>query len=471
MARVLSHPQHSQSYLPQHIGDACGRGRLRTSGAVNVSIASDRFPQKSNLPLRTTSFTVDRHLDRGDNATVGSDYSRKSADFHPTANSHVPKPIVYRASEKGSAGVLPLTSPRGGYVSDSVWSRSGRCSSSMENASSISQKLRRRTTSTDILNQADHRHTQWPTSDYSLKSNKPRTPYPLLKLQQIRKREWLQLCILCGILCFVGESYRKAVSTSELLAQFKMDESMMMMHLQRVEQQSIHLHENLSRLGDVSGAISASDQILNDREGQAPSENVDMNLIRVQTQQLHQMEEELDHELRALQAKLQHVARSSIATNYGEGPVKVVMELDFPDEPLESGKNTITILLWYDTPHAAWTWLDQIRKNEWNGSTFKLGKTSSIDASPVISNAGTLNFIEKAQKGHEAWTVGLADTDGNLGMFINLRDVEEIRKHEVCVGKIIDGFDTLQRLVDVARGDVERPVRIHRASASHMTMQ
>lgn len=35
-------------------------------------------------------------------------------------------------------------------------------------------------------------------------------------------------------------------------------------------------------------------------------------------------------------------------------------------------------------------------------------------------------------------------------MFINLADNYEEHKHETCVGKIIDGFDTLQRLLETA---------------------
>ena len=261
----------------------------------------------------------------------------------------------------------------------------------------------------------------------------------------------------------------KALSTTERLDQFREDESMLMLHLQRIERQSIHLHENLSRLGDMSGRIAASDTT--NHAGDIPTKNdgVDSNLIRVQTQQLYQMEEELDHELRALQAKLQHVARSSIINTYGDGPVKVVLDLDFPEGTPDAGNNAISILLWYDTPHAAWTWLEQIRKGEWNGSSFKIGKSASIDASPVISNAGTLDFVEKSQKSHDAWTVGLTDIEGSLAMFINLQDNADVRKHEVCVGKVIDGFDALQRLIDVARSDTNRPVAIHRASATRLS--
>merc|ERR1712238_204287 len=41
------------------------------------------------------------------------------------------------------------------------------------------------------------------------------------------------------------------------------------------------------------------------------------------------------------------------------------------------------------------------------------------------------------------------DINNNLEMFINLSDNQQLYQHEAtCVGKIIDGFDTVQRLLE-----------------------
>jgi cyclophilin family peptidyl-prolyl cis-trans isomerase len=280
----------------------------------------------------------------------------------------------------------------------------------------------------------------------------------------------MQMVIFLVVTCLVFDSYNKAVTTTERLDNFKEEESILMMHLQKIEKQSINLHENLSRLNDMSGGIDPSQ--VRGKQQLKKKTGVDSELIRVQTQQLYQMEEELEHELRALQTKLQAVARGNIIRAYGEGPVQVVFELDIPGE---EEHNTISILLWYDTPHAAWAWLQEIQKGIWNGSSFTFGKTGfSVDSVPTEPDRNSkLDFVEKSQKTHEPWTVGLTELEGGGGlrMFINLQDNSGYHKHDVCVGKIIDGFDALQRLVSKTR-QLEgsgRSVTIKKATAAHLT--
>lgn len=317
------------------------------------------------------------------------------------------------------------------------------------------------------------RNKQWSPGapepyDYNYNGSKrsqTRSFFTLKQLLSMRKREGVQILVICAVTFLVFDSYTKAMATSERLDLFQQHDNRMMLHLQRAEQHSIHLHESMSRLSDVA------DMVTNPEAASLPQVTpVDTNLMRVQARQLHEMEEELDHELRALQAKMQHIDRSSIVRTYGEGPVQVTLDLNFPGGSSEPGPhNVITILLWYDTPHAAWTWLEQIRRGEWNGAPFGNTKNGALDANPMIGNAGSLDFVEKSQKGHEAWTVGLSDNGNSIGMFINLQDNSMTRKRDVCVGKVIDGFDALQRLVDASRqSNTRRPVTIKKASASHL---
>lgn len=301
---------------------------------------------------------------------------------------------------------------------------------------------------------------------------------------------WIQILIILAAIGIIWHSYHRTQTIHSRLERFHDKESMSLLHLKTVEQQLVHLHENIVRLNDAANNV-----VDNNNSGQSHStiiarkDTVDADLIRVQTQQLHQMEEELDHELHALQSKIQYVARSSIVTTYGEGPVQVVLELDFMDPEIRSllpqgsntNHNTISILLWYDVPHAAWTFLHQIRQGMWNNANFKLGKGSlSIDAVPNeeyrqkesdIDDNSSLKFIEKSKKTHEPWTVGLTQMEFGTGMFINLQDNSALRSHDVCVGKVIDGFDALQLLVDVSRNleGNTKSVAIKSAYASHLT--
>lgn len=282
----------------------------------------------------------------------------------------------------------------------------------------------------------------------------------------------LQLAVVFVVAFLVWDSHHKALLTTEKLHQFRHSESMLMLHLQRIEQQSIHLHENLIQLHVGSDAANKNSK------GQKPAASVDSDLIRKQMQQLKQMEEELEHEVRSLQSKIQQSARNSIIHSYGEGPVQVMLEVDIGESNGSSDEkeeaNRISILLWHDTPHAAWTWLQQIESGAWNNVPWELAKGLTIDAAITLpEESSKLQFVEKAQKAHEAWTVGFSNMEGGgSGIFVNLKDNTDFHRHEVCVGKILDGFNVLQKLVEVSRRHSEDDaphIRIKSATASHLT--
>jgi hypothetical protein len=121
------------------------------------------------------------------------------------------------------------------------------------------------------------------------------------------------------------------------------------------------------------------------------------------------------------------------------------------------------LLLWPDTPHAAWTWLEQISRHFWDGATLAWTEPNVIDGiytkqDPL--NRGRLDFVENEHVknegkngGYEAWTViGLKRTEtGQLGMFFNRQDNNQHYKRKSSVGKIIDGLDALQRLLEASR--------------------
>jgi cyclophilin family peptidyl-prolyl cis-trans isomerase len=265
------------------------------------------------------------------------------------------------------------------------------------------------------------------------------------------------------------------------------------LHLQKIEQQSIQLHENLNRMAsnknhelkqqNSNGNTANGGNSLVEQGGGEDGETVDavdFELIHKQTQQLYQMEEELNHEVKTLQLRIQQSARSHIIQEFGEGPVQVILELDFGDAQNSIGGSTrISILLWHDTPHAAWTWLEQIGRNVWDGADFSWQQANMIDAVPTRQDplGGKIEFVEQSQHGHDAWTVGLkenSETGSGLAMYVNLQDNTHYHKHETCVGKVIDGFDALQRLLEVSRtksydDQQHSSITIKSASAQHVT--
>jgi hypothetical protein len=316
----------------------------------------------------------------------------------------------------------------------------------------------------------------------------------LIKLSRMKLGHVLQVVIVLAVMALVYESHHKALFATSQLIQFKEEESLLLLHLQKIEQQSIQLHENLSRLArmginggggsaaaavtDSKGLSGGGDELEDGGEGSGGRE-VDFDLIHKQTQQLYQMEEELNHEVKTLQSRIQLSARNHIIQEFGEGPVQVVLELDFGgnnnNEQNSSGQgpHRISILLWHDTPHAAWTWLEQIGNNIWDGAEFKWQQGHIIDAVPNHIHGsnpddGKIEFVEHSQHSHQAWTVGVRESDkGAMGMYINLQDNSDLHKHETCVGKVIDGFDALQRLLEAARGEQDSSIAIRKATAMH----
>jgi cyclophilin family peptidyl-prolyl cis-trans isomerase len=411
----------------------------------------------------------------------------------------------FRAAEKGKTNLLPTSSSNNGMLRPSL-STNGAMNRARSSSTNSFTSRRNNTTPHEELQQMTHSlrsrkrasgGSTWgaisddeggvlahssPQQDhlkYQQRSVKPswsdtfgKTEKPLKKRDlvlclarstlTIKRAHVFQALITCLVTVFVWDSYQKALATTEQLLIVKHEESMMMLHLKRLEEQSLSLHESIARLSDASIDLRLQDH----DENLAQSEPFDGEIIKIQTKQLQDMGDELSHEVKALQAKIQHSDREHIVRTFGEGPVQVALDLAFPQQQ-QQDSSRISVLLWYDTPHAARTLIEQINDGLWNDSIFRLDKNVAITLEPPRSDTlKKLDFVEKGQKTHASWTVGLSETSqGGLSLFINLQDNSLYHKHDVCIGKVIDGFDTLQRLTRVARNSM---VTVKRAAASHL---
>ena len=276
---------------------------------------------------------------------------------------------------------------------------------------------------------------------------------------------FFNMFVMLCVTCLVWESYRRALSTMEQFDKLKHDESLLLLHLHKMEKTSIQLGEVITRLNDGSGARPA-----NQPTGSSKDEPVDAEITRITIAQLKQMEAELQNELGSLQMKLQEDARRSIVRAFGEGPIQVSLDLDLGGESVVS----ISIALSYDTPYAAWTLIDQVQRGLWTNSKISWDKGMSLSA--VQANpkpASQLDFVEKSSEVHLPWTVGLTDTPGGgLTLFVNLKDNSVQRKNDVCIGKVQEGsFEALQKLVASTRSmnGSDHSVIIKSASASRMS--
>lgn len=310
----------------------------------------------------------------------------------------------------------------------------------------------------------------------------------LPNLQQWSLSQVFQGAIALLVIFLLYDGHHKANLIADRLKEFKSEEAMLFLHLHHIEQLSIRLHEALARLdvgdpqqkgGDPSNSKNKGEYLNDPRSSNGHAQPIDSALIQKQTQQLMQMEEELSHEVRTLQTRIQHSAVRSIVHEYGEGPVQVTWEV-----VLDGQVQKISILLWHDTPHAAWTWLEQITQKQWDGAKVHLENNRVLGIGSTyseVSHDARLDFVERSQQRHEAWTVGLmeATQDGDvhtgLQVFINLQDNTEFSKHNVCIGKVFDGFDVLHKMVEQTRqirsikGGQAEPITIQTARASHLT--
>lgn len=317
----------------------------------------------------------------------------------------------------------------------------------------------------------------------------------------------LQVMLLIGVVSLLVLCRSRADFTASTLRRLQQEESFSLLHLHNIEQRSLLLHDNIRGRLRQAGIL--------DETGDDP--------LEPQRIQLEQMTNELNEHVKALQHDIQQDARDQIIRTFGEGPVKVVIEFDFGgadsgshDDELQKkpndeghqvldkkGPTSVSIVLWPDTPHAAWVWLEQIERNVWDDSMIGWDTaTRELQLTPSRSDPlrrGLLEFVEphdssnageKDNKNrnlgmnHDAWTIGLRQrmlssnetlslqSERRLEMFINLSDNQKSHKHETCIGKLLGGYDTLQRILSAARFHDKTvtftSLRIRKVSAMHV---
>jgi hypothetical protein len=301
----------------------------------------------------------------------------------------------------------------------------------------------------------------------------------------------LQIAMVFIIFVLVLHSQSGVDFTVETLQRLRQEESLSLLQLQKIERQSLTLHENIRRRLQEGGILAGNEK----------------DPLEPQHRQLEKMTSEIDDQVVTLQKRIQLTARKEIIKTYGEGPVKVVIELDFgggngTPVSMESSaditaSDQISIALLPETPHSVWTLLDQVGHGQWDGAGLEWDTLSNIlQFRPSKSDIRSrLEFVEhhpsdpRTNPGmhHGPWTVGIresipdettGDSDNDLSsenpleLFINLADNWEAFKHETCIGKILDGFYALQRLLEATRmqeGKAITNVKVKSITAMHIT--
>jgi len=188
----------------------------------------------------------------------------------------------------------------------------------------------------------------------------------------------------------------------------------------------------------------------------------------------HETTEELQNnvkllrgQVRDMQWRIQQNSRALIVDRFGQDPVKVYVH---PQPPSRDVTN-IVIQLWDSTPHAAWTWLDQIERDEWNDVQMNWSSETTITSELTMGRVRErLEFLEQA-----AATTTMMDATANprnspdsrpsssssntpfcevslsqsatgaLSLRINLADGPFSSENDVCVGRVVNDSLLLPR--------------------------
>jgi len=113
----------------------------------------------------------------------------------------------------------------------------------------------------------------------------------------------LGLVIILVFVSLVYESYDEALKQQfkeEQLAHFKEEETLLLLHLAKIELKSIQCHENFQRLAEIGTGGGKSEDTGSNEDKQGTVSEVDFDLIHKQTEQLYHMEQELIQEIERL---------------------------------------------------------------------------------------------------------------------------------------------------------------------------
>jgi cyclophilin family peptidyl-prolyl cis-trans isomerase len=162
-----------------------------------------------------------------------------------------------------------------------------------------------------------------------------------------------------------------------------------------------------------------------------------------------------------LKKQVQALSRTGIIESFGNKVHLVEMELIFPDS--NSGPRFFTIeMAPIDLmPHSVHTFLEMVNARLLDGCSFILNALNVVKAAPLpydgrLASKKAKAFAEKGLESvvfkeysenypHKKYTVGFA-ADGSPSFYINTADNSEIHVGDPCFGRVISGFDTVQRL-------------------------
>lgn len=171
-----------------------------------------------------------------------------------------------------------------------------------------------------------------------------------------------------------------------------------------------------------------------------------------------------------LKTQVSEISKQDAIDKYGDGVIRVEMDLLFPPKTLEDGtvvadtgphKIVMEMASLDLMPHSVYTFLEMISQGLLDGCSFIINALHVLKAAPLpydgtsasvkakqFSDAGleSVAFREYSPAfPHKKYTIGFA-ADGSPSFYINSEDNTEIHVGDPCFAKVVSGFDTVQRL-------------------------
>jgi cyclophilin family peptidyl-prolyl cis-trans isomerase len=173
-------------------------------------------------------------------------------------------------------------------------------------------------------------------------------------------------------------------------------------------------------------------------------------------------------EIESLQSHLQDLCRADAIAKYGNGIVRVELQLEFKGSQEVPASIIMEMASFDQMPHSVFMFLEMVDAKLYDGCSFIMSTQDTIKAAPLPYDGSSsaskfraftrrglesVAFKEYSQQfPHKEYTIGFA-ADGSPSFFINTEDNSEIHEGDPCFAKIVSGFDTVQRLKGVPTRD------------------
>lgn len=275
-------------------------------------------------------------------------------------------------------------------------------------------------------------------SHHSNQNNTTTTSFPMGRV--------LQFLILLGLLFMVYDRHDKVQEATERLERYREEETALIGQMDRIEDRAAELREKLKLLRNEHDEREANMAGNNGADlTKAQTEKVQDEIVEWKKQYF-----QVNKDIHALQDFIQDGARKNLHERFGEdSTVRVTIDVvGFASE--------IVVDLFDEAPHSSWVFLQQLEEGDWDGAAFNWHPSHMVSASRATTelrkpkpSSTKLEFIEKNFHHHEAWTVGLTTSGEGYNLYVNLQDNSHVHEEDVCFGKVVSGFDSLRKLMDM----------------------